>query len=203
MTSETKVWLIPDSAARTQLTKDYCLSVWEAAQPRVRQVCLTKSYCFVSSYSCSVLFADFKQMKISLMLLLGRELCCPKAERGSTLRLSDVGGVQSRSVWVCFPLEACHSPHVIEQHREKRKNSPSGIHLPSLFCLGTLDTPPPPLRTHTHTYPNTYCCHDCMHTDNMSSYAKMRTHRDKTHKHIPAWTCTRKYTTQRHIQHTN
>lgn len=48
MSSETKVGLIPDSAAQTELTKDYCFSVGEAAQP---QGCLTKSYCFVSSYT--------------------------------------------------------------------------------------------------------------------------------------------------------
>lgn len=96
MTSETKVCLIPDSAAHTELTKNYCFSVGEAAAPRVRQVCLTKSYCFVSSYRCSVLFGDFKQMKIFLMLLLlGKSSAVPKAGRGSTLQLDAVGGVQS------------------------------------------------------------------------------------------------------------
>lgn len=99
MTSETKAWLIPHSAAQTELTKDYCFSAGEAAQPPGRQVCLTKSYCFVSFSSCSVLCVDFKQMKSSLMLLLlGREQHCPKAERGSTLQLDDVGEVQSRTV---------------------------------------------------------------------------------------------------------
>lgn len=54
-------------------------------------------------------------------------------------RRLDVCEVQSRGVRVCFPLEACHSPHVIErgEKERERKSSPSGIHLLSLFCLRT------------------------------------------------------------------
>lgn len=49
-----------------------------------------------------------------------------------------------------FPIKSLSLSSRHWQHREKRKNSPSGIHLPSLLCLGTL--PLSPLHTHTHTH---------------------------------------------------
>lgn len=112
-----------------------------------------------------------------------------------------------------FPIRGLSLSSRHWQHREKRKNSPSGIHLPSLFCLGTLRPPSLPfIYTHIHThifghtrsYPNTYCCHDCMQMDNMSSWTKMRTHRDKTHKtHSSISTYTQTHNTHKYSAHTH
>lgn len=203
----------PRLTAQTELTKDYCFSAGEAAQPQVRQVCLTKSYCFVSSYSCSVLCVDFKQTKISLMLLLsGREQCCPKADRGSTLRLDDVGGVQSLSVWVCFPLEACHSPHVIDNTEKRGKT----VHLGSIYlhysAWGLWDLPPSRsyTRTYTHTYSGTHA-HIQTHTAVMTAcrwttwaHGQKWGHTEIKHiKRIPVSAHTRKRTTHTNTAHTH
>lgn len=147
LTSETKLWQMQDSAARTELTKDYCFSVGEAAKPPVRQVCWTESYC--CQLSCTVLFVDFKQMHISLMLLLW----------GGKLRLSRGGGSLDCTAQRCrrssklqraslFPIRGLS---LSSRHWTQRKEEKQPIWDPFTFIIlpgdwGDL----PPSTSHTH-----------------------------------------------------
>lgn len=136
-----------DSAAKTDLTKDHCSSVAEAAKPAVKQVCLTKSYCFICSYSCSVLCVDFKQTKsLNAIVVRKRAGLSQGGERlSSAARRCWQSSKPERAS--LFPIRGLSLSSRHWQHREKRKNSTSGIHLPSLFCLGTLPLSP----SHTHS----------------------------------------------------
>lgn len=127
-------------------------------KPALRQVFLTKSYCFILSCSC----VDFKHMKLTLLLFGGMRYC-PKLERSSALPFNVAGRVQSCSVQVWFPLKACHSPHVIDSTEKRGKP----VHLGSIYLHYSARGPSlSPLPS--HTYPNKHC-HDCMQMDNMSS----------------------------------
>lgn len=107
-----------------------------------------------------------------------------------------------------FPIRGLSLSSRHWQHREKRKNSPSGIHLPSLFCLGTLRPPSLPFiytHIHTHTYSGTHA-HIQTHTAVMTAcrwttwaHGQKWGHTEIKHiKRIPVSAHTRKRTT-----HTN
>lgn len=94
------------------------------AKHEVRPAHLTKSYCFVSRTS--------NRWRFNLTLLLfGGESCYPEGERDSALRLDAIGGFQRQSARVCFPLEACHSPHVTDNMRTKKRGKT--VHLGSIY----------------------------------------------------------------------
>jgi len=87
-----------------------------------------------------------------MLLLLGGKLCCPEVEGGLTMQLDAAGEVQSYSVQVCFPLEACHSPHVTEQRKEEKQS----IWDPFTFIILPGDFGDLPLSTSfTHTFKHT------------------------------------------------
>ncbi len=92
-----------------------------------------------------------------------------------------------------FPIRGLSLSSRHWQHREKKKNSPSGIHLPSLFCLRTLETSFPPLHTHIHTHISKHILLSWLHAD--GQHELMDTNEDvKTKQHIPGWANIRKYT---------
>ena len=155
------------------------------------RVCVTESYCFVSSCSCTVLFVNFKHVNVSLMpLLLRRERSCPEVERGSAPRLERCRRSSKPECAGLVPIRGLSLASRHWQHREKRKNCPSGIHLTSLFCLGTLETSlPSPSHTH-HT--NTHA-HIQTHT------AVMTACRWTTWAHTQKWAHIRKALT--HFKH--